>query len=161
MTPTSPPPSICFQQSLLSYGLCSTRASHTSPHAGPGGRRIPRPAASAADPEKNPTSSSCSYSCSSSSSSSFSSSYSRSCSCSSSSLFFIFVFMVIAFFQHNRGRCNTFRNRLDPFETRFGLKNDPFRTPKATRGTSPDLPGPAGEPGRSGERSPRPESTVS
>ena len=37
-------------------------------------------------------------------------------------------------FLHNRGRCDTFRSRLDPFETRFKPKIDPFGTRKVTPG---------------------------
>ena len=48
---------------------------------------------------------------------------------------FIFVFMAIMFvFLHNRGRCDTFRSRLDPFETRFKPQIDPFGTRKVTPG---------------------------
>ena len=48
---------------------------------------------------------------------------------------FIFVFMAIMFvFLHNRGRCDTFRSRLDHFETRFKPKIDPFGTRKVTPG---------------------------
>ena len=35
---------------------------------------------------------------------------------------------------HNRGRCDTFRSRLDPFETRFKPQIDPFGTRKVTPG---------------------------
>ena len=41
--------------------------------------------------------------------------------------------------KRNRGRCNTFRSRLGPSETIFGLKNDPSWTPKVTPGPPRNL----------------------